>query len=254
MADTKNFISLNPDDYTSGIIDDVTVKLEHKFVLYDYGGKSVSGEAEPCLQINMVDAETGEEYQPQYLSAGKSSDWVPSEDGLSLVPISGRTSLVKISKVAIYFTEMINAGFPKNKLSGSLAPLNGVVAHMIRKELPKYGNVSATHKAKDGKEYAKTILVPDRIISLPGEKKASSAGAKGSAAKTDATAAATEFVVQLLSEKGSFQKKDIPAAAMKLDASIRAEVLKLVYGRDSFLASGGGGLWTYEGGEVKLAA
>jgi hypothetical protein len=257
----QKLVSFNPDDFTAGgLLDDITVKLNHTFVLYDFEGKSTSGEAEPCLKIELTDIDTGEDYQPQYLGAGKASAWLPSEDGKSLVPVGDKAALVKSSNLAIYFTEMINAGFPKNKLTTSISCLDGIVAHMVRKELPARSGVKSTKTGKDGKEYAKTILVPDRIVSLPGEKGA----AKGkTAAKTttaaatnvDVTEAANQFVIGLLAEKGGkFQKKDIPQAIMKVDKEIRPELLKLVYANDNFLASGGNGMWTYANGEVSMAS
>ncbi|RPI88725.1 MAG: hypothetical protein EHM41_00180 [Chloroflexi bacterium] len=251
MSEEVKAISLNPDDFVAGgLIDDIIAKLQHSFVMYDYEGKADA--PAPCLKLEMVDNESGEEYPVQYLSAGSAQNWVPSDDAKTLVPVGSKTAMTKNSNLAIYLTEMINAGFPKNQLTTSIACLDGVVAHMIRKELPKRGNVSQTQTGKDGKEYAKSILVPDRIVKLPGEKAGAVKGKKTAATDDAVKEAATTFVLELLGEKnGKFQKKEIPAALVKVPVAVRPQVMAMVYANDKFLSEGGGGLWTYANGEVK---
>ena len=275
-------ISLNPADaIEGGLLDDVNVEITSaKFEMFDYGGKAA---ATPALKLDMT--VEGVEVDGQYWSVGNSQDWAPTKNGKGLDAIGGQTQLRAGSNFMLFVTELINAGFPADKIGEDITVLDGMECHVKRIPAPKRGGLSNVKKGPDGKEYEATVLVVDEVIRLPWEKKAGKgapakkksaakgkAKGKGKAAVaeakvegdagadtgTDSGAAeggveerAIEFVMgALAAHPDGIAKKDLPTMVfqeLKTDPD-RNKIVQLIY-KDEFLADGP---WVYADGQVSL--
>jgi hypothetical protein len=232
MADnTKKGASLNPLDFISGgLLDDVDVTWKNvRFEMYDYDGKS---DKAPCLGVDLVTGTEGPNDKPyrQRWSCGSAENWEPSEDGSMLIPVGKDSELRKASNVYMLLTSLDEAGFPRERLNdGNVFVLEGLKAHMIRKDAPKRPGLSqdTTRRGRDGKEYEKDnkVLCVSKIIALPWEgeganKKAGKGKAKDAAPKSEPQAStggdvdtkAKDVLMRLLiAGGGKIAKKDVPA-------------------------------------------
>lgn len=259
MVEARKGVSLNPDDFVAGgLIDDVTATWKTaRFAMFDYGGKSTGGPA-PCLKLELV-GDDGTEYDPQYYSVGNAKDWEPSPDGKTLIPVGNATALRQSTNASILFQSLVNAQFPKDKISDDVSMFDGLVCHMIQVAAPKRAGLEPTPRA-DGRVFEKTLLVVDKIIKLPWEKtKGKAAGGGGkAAAKVDTPAAdnaelegeAVAAVLELLQD-GEIPRKNLPVKIMQVRAKHpqRNAILALFYS-DVFLGREGQP-WKYEDGIVK---
>jgi len=273
MTNTKHGgVSLRPEDAgEGGLFDDVTVRIEKaRFESFNYQGKSV---AAPGIVLGLKDINDESDYE-QFYSMGSAKDWTPSEDGTELLYVgSAENPFIRKSTNGMHLiTSIIDSGFPPEDFYADVSAFEGMVCHMQRIPAPKRSGI-AKKTGPDGKEYADTILVVDKIVTLPGEAeskpKAKAAGApagakkstgkKGASAKKKASVAddssladkATAYLIEQLAENpDGVQKKDLPVmfvSHFKTDAD-RNKLVNLVYA-DEFLANGP---WTYEGSTITL--
>ncbi|OPX33364.1 MAG: hypothetical protein B1H40_00110 [Candidatus Latescibacteria bacterium 4484_181] len=249
-------ISLNPETFVEGggLIDDAKVTFDEcSFEMFDYGGKIVPGV--PTLKVSMT-TEDGDEVTQNY-SVGSPKDWAPSEDGKGLVAVGKATALRLSSNCGIFLQNLVDVGFPADKLGEDISILKGLVAHVIQIPAPKRAGL----KKKEG-DFEKTILVVDEIIKLPWEKKSKKTTKAKAKAKTstkteeaegdsDLNAKAIEHITKLLAEgDGTLAKKDLPAklfTTLKTDPD-RNAIIKIAFD-DEFLEAGP---WTYNSGEGTL--
>lgn len=91
---------------------------------------------------------------------------------------SGSTGFTDSSNFAMLLREIEMSGFPNNKLTGSIAALDGLTAFWIRKAQPDRPGL----KARDERE--KSVLVPKTYYSKGFPKQASSTAASASTASS----------------------------------------------------------------------
>jgi len=262
-------ISLNPETFVEGgLLDDADVVFkEAAFELWDYQGKSPV--QVPALKLTM-ELDGGDTFE-QYYSMGSANDWMPSEDGKSLMAVGGATGIRKSTNGSLFLTSLVNAGFPASKLGDDITVIVGTKAHMIQKAQPKRAGLEGGDKRKgaDGKEYDRTLLVVESIKELPkGVGKVAAGGGKTAAGKGAGKAAAAATaeseeggaedvavatILQLLAESPVLEKTKLPAECFKVIKGNphQAAVLKLVFS-DEFLGADGRP-WNYADGVVSAA-
>src|SRR3989304_2754177 len=152
-------ISLHPDDFvTGGLIDDLDAAWKNvKFEMFAYGKQG--GVQAPCLGVDLVESDG--DITRQYWSAGNATDWKPSDDGLTLVPIGTAQNLRQSTNLFILIKSLLDAGFPAAKLKdGSATAFEGLRAHMVRQKAPERTGLKKEKKVdpKTGKAYDDTIL------------------------------------------------------------------------------------------------
>ncbi len=186
-------VSIRPSDFVEGGAVPVDKNLtwkECRFNLFDYKRKTGEVVATTvAARINYVD-EDGNEYEQQY-SAADPARFTPSEDGKTLVPLGTAAALSKSSNFFVLMTNLINAGFPENKLTGDVSVLDGLQTHNIGIPEPKRSGLKREAPAEGEQVRERVLSVPDLIIKLPWEKKASGA-VKPAAKPATKTAVVTE--------------------------------------------------------------
>lgn len=236
-----------------GLLNDANVTVKDAaIVLWDYQGK---GPLTPAIKF--VFAVEGEENPvEQYWSVGKASDWQPSEDGKTLVPIGKSTQLVQSSNGGILLASIVNAGFPEDKITDDITCFVGMQGHVIRVPAPQRTGIVKTPRA-DGKSFDDTILVFDKITAFPWEKKGKSSkggGAKAAAAGgEDVETEAVGVMLTILAENpDGVLKSKLPALAFKAAGGSpnKNAIVRLLF-RDDFLSSRGE--WTFADGKVTPA-
>lgn len=175
---TEEVTSLfSPDSFTSGLIDDVDATITAATVEeYDYNGKATYGNV--CA-IKLTLQDDGGESNEQYFPLGPITDWLPTEDGKYFQPITGKAGINKNAGAARLLDAMIKKGFPKNKLGKDVNALVGYKFHWKQ-----------TSKGKNDEGQDKTILLPEKLLASPGDKKAGGKTAAKPAAKPAAAAPA----------------------------------------------------------------
>ena len=178
-------VSLKPSTFSKGgLIQDVDVEI--------IGGRYTLEPPEGYTQRDRVFAELdlkvmddGSEVV-QYWSAGKNTDFTPSADGLTAVPSGSRQAFNDNSNFSIFMQNLCMVQFPKALLTDKLDCLFGTQVHVVRIPAPEREGLAV--KGEDKKQ--SYILVPNKLIKLPGEKSKARAGAKGKPTASAAPAAA----------------------------------------------------------------
>jgi hypothetical protein len=256
-------VSLKPADAQAGggVLEalndtDATIKA-CRVVLWNYNNTQIS--AAPFLAVT-YQFEDGSEFEQKY-KGGDAKFLVPSQDGKEFVPVDSnadRTGLPDGCNALIWLTDIVNAGFPEHLIGRDVSVFEGTRVHLNVKPQPKRPGL------KEGNDKAKDILVVTKILALPGQAQAGTAGkvTKGKAgakaapatasqgvaapvgqASADAVQArAIEVVMEILtSNGGSVPKVAIANKAFKImqDAKdpLRNDVSKLVF-KDEFLSGG----------------
>jgi hypothetical protein len=205
----------------------------------------------------------------QYYSMGNANDWIPSEDGGSLVAVGKATAIRLSTNGGLFLKALVDAGFPADQLGSDISVLDGLQAHVMQVPAPvRKGLVQK--KREDGKDFGPpTILVVSEIIALPGEKKKPAGAPKGKTAAAPKKAApkkapgkatpgqkaaaedggdveskATAVILEVLGELGTITKKELPGKIfqMRKDDPDRNALVQKVFD-DAFLA---GGPWVYD--------
>ena len=254
MADTKKpmGVSIDPDDAVTGgglfASEPTTVVFSGvETCMFDYQGKA---KAAPALKIEMsVDGDS--ETYPHYLSAGSADDFAPSKDGTRLEALKDGVALRKSCNLVTFMASLKEAGFPfKDKdhipedERDNFKILEGLECVVVRKEAPKRAGLSRSPKKnQDGKEYVDTILVVDKIVSLPWEggsgSGAEESDAGGGGEDSELTAKAITMVISALEDapKSGYDSAQLSATVFKLlkgDADQTNIVTNFVH-REEFL-------------------
>lgn len=160
-------ISLRPSDATEGgrIVNDMDVEIKDiRFEMFDYNGKSPN--ASPGIVCNLVDLNSDEEYADNFWSVGSPSDWAPSDDGKSLVPLGTRNAPSASCNAMQFLASLVNNGLDEDLLAdGDISVLNGLGFHAIRAEV----DVSRMRNREPGSRVP-TYIIAKEILFLPGEK------------------------------------------------------------------------------------
>ncbi len=263
-------VSIKPSDAVKGgflLIDDEDVVIVGSHIcMFDYQGTQP---AVPVHEIifkreNVDDGDQGEEVHENY-SIGNASQWAPSEDGKEIIPIGKAKGLNDNCKFMIFMSNLVNAGFPEDRLGNDVSAIINIRCHVNRIAGPK---VKDKKTGEDRKE--STVLVVTKIHQLPWEEdKGGNKGkgkGKGKAAGTGTSTTtpagtgeddevnqlATAFVLDLLSNNpNGVRKADLPRLAfshesLKPDKGVatptRNKIFMLV-NTDSWLTSVP--LWRY---------
>lgn len=171
-------VSFDPDQMVAGgLINDVDVEVEHA----EFTPNGPEGYTKSALFLKMSLKDSEGAITDQYWSAGQKafSNFTPSDDGTKLLATGGATALNKDSNLWVFMTSLKGKGFPADKMN-DLANLKGLKMHVIRIPL----KVSAGMSSSEG-DQARTVLVCEKIINLPGER------GKGRPAAKPATGSST---------------------------------------------------------------
>lgn len=231
---TEN-VSIRPSEMVEGgaiPVDQNLAVTEARFCLFDYGGKAPPTTAAKLVLLS----DEGVEHT-QYYSASDPSRFIPGQDGKGLVPVGTANNLSKSSNFSVLMTNMVNAGFPENKLGNDLSVMDGLYAYWIGVPEPKRSGLT---KAED-QARERVILVPSQIHNLPWEKKSApkaSSKANGKAAAesddSDASAEAIELIGRVVAESGSATRQDIAVRVFKdlADSPNRDKIATLIFSPD----------------------
>ena len=247
-----------------GLLDDVDVVVkEASIVMFDYNGTRPDAVPAILFKLGVKDGEDVD----QYFTVGRSSDWMPSEDGTKLVAIGRSTQINMSSNGAIMLKSIVDAGFPETKISDDITCFQGMEGHVMRVPAPKRGIVKAPRA--DGKVYEDTILVFAAITRLPWERKA---GPVKGPAKTTGKAAPAAPAEEVPEEEGEvsledrtqgilleilnehpngIKKQELPGLIFKKVGaadSQRTAMLQMAF-KDAFLKEGP---WTFDKGRITL--
>lgn len=156
-------ISLNPDTFTQGgLLNNADIRIENaRFLLYDYDGKS--DKESPGIMFDAIPLDGGNPIN-QFIACGDAKDWAISSDGQELTPAgdSSPSGIRNNTNLALFIKELVNLSYPKHLLDNFKAgSLNGLEIHIVRKKRPDAGQGGSSDKE---------ILMPTKIITLPGEK------------------------------------------------------------------------------------
>lgn len=218
----SNSASIKPSEMVEGgavpVDQNLTIKAA-RFSFWDYNGKAPQTTA---ARLDLVTDEGVE--HTQYYSVSSPDRFVPSQDGKSVVAVGSASSLSKSSTFAILMDNLVNAGFPENKLGDDISVLDGLYAYWIGVPEPKRSGLQRTEEQQKRSE-GKVILVPSQIHSLPWEKKGvKAAPASKPAAKTqaapasvpasepedsDIAAKAIEFASSVINQSGATTMQNI---------------------------------------------
>jgi hypothetical protein len=245
-------VSLKPDTFTQGVLDDVDVTwTECRFVMYDYDGKSP--QPAPGLMITMED-DDGKEYK-QFYSAGAAKDWAPNPDdgGKTLEAVGKAKALNQNSNVSLLLSSLINAGYDQDEITDDVSDLDGIRAHMIQVPAPKRSGL-VTQGSQD-----KTILVVDSLLESDGQDKGKGRDKdkgkdkgkdKDKGSDSDIENDVTEFVIETISNNdGEVTKKDLAVASIKhFKKGDKKAVNKFLLSEDWLKE----GPWDYDGETLKM--
>lgn len=181
MAEQETYASLLPADAdVSGFLDGVEATITmSRTALFDYNGQVQP--AVPAIAVQYHVDGAAKQGTPQHYTAGKPDHRVPSEDGTRFKTFGAKKGLPKDSNALKFVLSILNAGFPADKMSDDVSIFEGMKV-LLRSE--------AQEKREGGDGKDRTIILVDKILSLPWENKAT--GAKGVAPKAAAKSTAAK--------------------------------------------------------------
>lgn len=249
MGEMKG-LSLRPSDAIEGsaVAPDGNYRITgSKVELWDYNGKAP---ATVAIKLTMS-GDDGSEFV-QYYSAGDPTRLQPSEDGKRLVPTSEAVKgLNKSCNAFILLSNMVNAGFPENKIGDDMSVFEGTYAQFQQIPEPERKTLK---RAVDENRRQSVIPVPVKILQLPWEKKgaapktAAKATGKATATKVEETTndsimeKAVDLAREQIAQKGSVTRKEIGVAVFKIKDPDRDKIARVVYGAEFLAACVGAGL------------
>lgn len=220
-------VSLNPDTFTKGgLVQDVDVEIiGGSYTLEPPEGYTQRDRVFVELELKVLDDDSE---VTQYWSAGKNTDFTPSDDGMTLVPTGSKGALNDNSNFSIFIQNLCNCQFPKSALTDKLDCLFGTQVHVVRIPAPEREGLPGKGGPDQKKSY---ILVPNKLIKLPGEKAKAKGGArKGAAAATAAqpaaAAAAAESDMDITSEALVAVAEIMAAGVAKPLPMLKADVVR----------------------------
>jgi hypothetical protein len=245
-----------------GLVDDVDIVIKAAAIVnFDYQGSSPVPVPAIEFTLGIPDGED----VIQYWSIGKSSDWIPSEDGEKIVSIGRATQINSNSNAAILLKSLVDAGFPEDKITDKITCFVGLEGHMIRVPAPLRKGI-AKKTREDGQVFEQTILTVASITKMPWEKKTGAAkpGAKSPAAgkgkpapqqpeegEDDLTSKTQEVLMTILGDNpDGVKKQQLPGLIFKAVGADkdRNAMVQMAF-KDEFL---GAGPWTYEKGVISM--
>lgn len=180
-------VSMLPDDFVAGGLfdDQVATVVEAVFAPFDYNG-NIEG-AVLAAKLTLQPDEDGADPVTQYWSAGALNSFKPSEDGdeptdgdgmetgegYFVVPVGSRTNLNNNTNWSQLLVSLLDADFPREKISSDIRFLVGLKAHWNRLPPTRKGGQMADGGGK------KDVLCVTKVIEEPGGGKAKAG--KGSA-------------------------------------------------------------------------
>ena len=223
------------------------VVVGSSFVIREGEGEIKSS---PCLKLDIT-LEDGDKVYNEFLSAGNLKDFAPSKDGNELIPVGSRTSLNAGCKLAMFCRSLLEAGMPEamvDSIGSNAKCLVGAQFYVVRQ----------TVKARREGQKDYTVLIVDKVESLPGETSTKGKGsgkgkAKAAAAAAPATGdldAKTEAILKEILEKQGkpIAKKSLPSLVFA--ATQDKDILDVAFD-DAFLG-GKSRPWTYEDSTLTL--
>jgi hypothetical protein len=229
-------ISLNPKTFVSGgLLNDVDVEIvEARYALFDYQGTVDAANMRTALRLQMRTLD-GSQEATEHLTLGATGDFVPndSDGGLTLRPLSGKTSLTKRSKLYFFLQSLTDAGADMSRLdNGRADELEGLKFHFVRKPMPDMGGLEVTRRGKNPDQAIEYIHVT-KLIEWPAKKAAPSAQAPAAASggpSPEAEAAATEILMELAKPGMTLQRLGMEAMkrSAKLDVKLRNQISRLL--------------------------
>lgn len=181
-------ISLNFDSYVQGgIINDVDVEVVGAVWTLN-GPENYHADKPPVFcKLTLKNLDDNSEATEQWWSAGPSSDFVPTDDELRLVPTGAAEFLRKGSNFHMLHGSLVNnCGMPKDFLDSDkgIGVLLGCRFHVVQAPAAKSEGLKG---AKEGR----TVLIASKAIKTPWDKK-KPAAAKPPAQAQNQTAAAPQ--------------------------------------------------------------
>jgi hypothetical protein len=230
--------SLRPENMTGGgAVADGEYTLAKLVVAgFNYGG---NGPETPACLITYKDA-AGTETEQAY-TAGAQAEM--GRDGKSFV------SMAKSSNFAMWIVSIAKAGFPEDKIESDVTVFQGAKVHVSAVAQPKRAGL------KDQAE-GKTIVLVDKLISMPGTKAAAKAPVEAGASVGD-DALITAVQEQLAKVEGGQDRGKLVTAVYlnairqkvnSADATAMKKTLTLEWLNENAEAGG----WTVNGEVVSL--
>jgi len=152
--------SLNPDDLGAGGIFDAVLTI--KSGLFQHNKFTPESGMNAGQEVNNFEAkitytkEDGTDAEWTY-SVGAGDAWNPSADGLSAIPTKEGGKLSQSSAFGTFLTELVNAGFPKNRMTSSLDSMFGT----------SFESVGVTRKGAEAG--SKQVLVAKLVVGVPNQ-------------------------------------------------------------------------------------
>lgn len=160
--------SLNPDTFTGGgfLEEGFYAVPEARFVRWDYDG---AAEERAFIRLKLAPESGGEEHI-QYWSIAALKDFVPSDDGRTLEQVGRRAAFNDNSNGAELMRSLVNAGYPKDRLSDDVAAVfEGGVFYFGLQDAPERGGFQQNVKTNaQGQPYKQQIAVVMEVKQLPG--------------------------------------------------------------------------------------
>lgn len=222
------------DFVTGGIVpvDKNLLWAKCRYAIFDYinkAGETVASTV--AAQITYKDdggAETVQNY-----SVGDPKKWQPSEDGKTLVNVAGNPDehLSTSSNFYVLIDNLINAGFPENKLldSGDISVLDGLYAFHIGVPEPKRAGLAGAEPRADGRE--RVISVPSKILRLPWEGKGKGKATPITTGKPAAKGASKATMVKLAARIATLIDESGDTASAQR-AEVATDIFK-TFGKDA---------------------
>jgi hypothetical protein len=225
-------LSLKPSEMVEGgvvpVDQNLTIK-EARFTLFDYTKKDGTVVATTVAVRIKTTNDDGQEFEQQY-SVGDPAKFSPSTDGKNpakegkfIIAIGAQEALSKSSNFYILQNNLVNAGFPENKLGDDISVLEGLYAYWIGVPEPKRAGLTRVVAAGEAVR-ERVISVPSQIHKLPWEKSKGKAAAavKGKAPTAAAPdesilKAALEFVGKQIeaSDDGTVTRQDLAGSVFR---------------------------------------
>lgn len=277
----QNRVSFLPSDQVQGgSLSDVDALIHSaRFETFNY-----RGQADPVCALLVtylpkgmdVDVDDIPDHLKQAYSCGPLDKYTPSDDGKYVIAASAAKGFNKSSNVAMFFTALVNKGFPMEKLgAGDISCLDGMDVHLVQVTQPKREGLKGADDSK-----SRGIVLIDRINALPGEgtaaapaaaaapakakkesaPKATAGQAAASAGKVSATdpeivGSAQATIAQLAMENGGkITKAEIAGKIFKAlsdekDAARKNAIIQAAYKDDTLKT----GPWTFDGTTVTMS-
>jgi hypothetical protein len=227
MSSEQKFASLDPDDAGEGkaLFDEGDVEFTHAAVeIFDYRGQSEPATGVRLKMRGLAPNAEGEIPElDEFYRFDTPDKFVPSADNKRVIPVSDDEEKQKLwakCDGVQLMKALADSGVSRTLLkAGDISVLQGAKFRVIR--VNKKDKNGALVKNKKG--YAVTLIVPSKLIAMPGEKAAGKTAAKSTAAKTAAPAASSNGAVDLSTVSDDLRERTI---GYIVDAVSKAPVAK----------------------------